>query len=119
MIALISSVPLESEIIHASLNNPKKHVSGRKTMYQGSIHSQSVVVMNCGIGKVNAAWAATVLCEKFPLTLLINHGVCGAYPETELRIGDIAVAQKEMYGDEGVIEREGWYDLERIGIPVL
>lgn len=117
MIALISSVPFESELIRASLNDPQPGACGPRAAHYGEINSLPVIVISCGIGKVNAAWAATVLCEHFPLRVIINHGVCGAYTDTGLDLGHIAVAQKEIYGDEGVIEPDRWYGLERIGIP--
>jgi futalosine hydrolase len=119
VIGLISSIPFESEILRASLYKPEKLTFGTWIAHMGYHNSLSVMILDSGIGKVNAASATTFLCEKFPLTIIINHGVCGAYPETGLSIGDICIAQKEVYGDEGVLEQDGWHGLERIGIPVL
>ncbi|MDX1932337.1 MAG: hypothetical protein SFU56_07015 [Capsulimonadales bacterium] len=36
------------------------------------------------------------------LTGIVNIGIAGAYPETELRIGDIVVADGDTYGDIGM-----------------
>jgi futalosine hydrolase len=77
------------------------------------------LLMNTGIGKVNAALCAVGLIEKFPITNIINLGVGGAYPASGLKTGDIAVASKEIYGDEGVISSGGWEGLKKIGIPLV
>ncbi len=70
-----------------------------------------------GIGKVNAAVTATLLLERFAPRLLINTGCGGAYRGSGLKVGDLAVAIAEIYGDEGVLTVDGWHSLELIGIP--
>jgi len=70
-----------------------------------------------GIGKVNAAVASTLLLERFSPRLIINTGCGGAYRESGLQVGNLAVATAEVYGDEGVLTVDGWHSLELIGIP--
>ena len=70
-----------------------------------------------GIGKVNAAVTATVLLERFSPRLLVNTGCGGAYQGSGLKVGNLAVAIAEVYGDEGVLTVDGWHSLELIGIP--
>jgi futalosine hydrolase len=70
-----------------------------------------------GIGKVNAAVATTLLLERFSPGLIINIGCGGAYRESGLQVGSLAVATAEVYGDEGVLTVDGWHSLELIGIP--
>lgn len=71
------------------------------------------------MGKVNAAHAATNLAHEYSPSLLLNIGIGGAYPSSGLSVGDIAVAEKEIYGDEGVILKNGFYGTDFIGIPLL
>ncbi len=117
MIGLISSVPDEGELLAKLLR--EKSLAGGKTVYQGSINGGEVVYMISGMGKTNAAHAATVLIEKYSPDLVVLFGVGGAYPSTGLKVGDIAVAEEEIYGDEGVLDREGFHGTEFIGIPLL
>ncbi len=118
-IALFSSMAFESDTILANMNNIHAKEIARKTVYQGKLSKTDVLLMNTGIGKVNAAHAATAVIEHFPIKHVINSGIGGAYPESGLEIGDAAIATKEVYGDEGVISPGGWSDMRAIGIPVV
>ena len=95
MIALISSVPEEGKLFATQLK--KKSVIAGKAVFQGRISGGDVVYIVSGMGKVNAAHAATVLFDRYSPSLLILFGVGGAYPLTGLRVGDIAVAEKEVH----------------------
>ena len=115
MIALISSVPEEGKLLIRQLK--RISVIAGKPVYKGRIHGKEVIYMFSGMGKANAAHAATVLLEKFSPDMIILFGVGGAYPSTGLRVGDIAVAEKEVYGDEGVQVKDGFQGTDFIGIP--
>lgn len=117
MIGLISSVPEEGKEFISQLK--EKFVLVGKTVHKGKIDGKDVVYIVSGMGKTNAAHAATLLAECFSLDLVILFGVGGAYPSTGLSIGDVAVAEKEIYGDEGVLDNKGFHGTEFIGIPLL
>ena len=76
-----------------------------------------LVMAITGIGKVNAASAVTSLVARYQPSLIINTGCGGAYPESGIRVGELAIATAEIYGDEGVLTADGWHSLELIGIP--
>lgn len=81
-----------------------------------------VTLATTGIGKVNTAWALTALLERYldrPPALIINTGCGGAYSGSGLSVGDLAVANCEIYGDDGVVTPKGWSSMEEIGIPVM
>ena len=117
MIALMSAVPEEGYSILKQLK--KKSVMGGKPAHQGVLHDKEAVYIISGMGKTNAAHAATILLEKFSPKLLVLFGVGGAYPSTGLTIGDVVVAEKEVYGDEGVMVKNTFHGTEFIGIPLL
>ena len=119
MIALLTSVPFEHNFINSKLNSLESITLSTKKAIKGNYKGLPLIILAGGIGKVNAAHSATLLCEHFPLQLLINFGVGGAYPNSGLKVGEIALANKEIYGDEGVIEPDGWYGMERIGIALI
>lgn len=117
MIALISSVPEEGKVFIKHLK--EKSLLGCKPVHKGRIQGKEIAYMISGIGKTNAAHAATVLLERVSPDLVILFGVGGAYPSTGLKVGDIAVAEREVYGDEGVLVKDGFQGAEFIGIPFL
>ncbi len=119
MIALISSIPEEGKKIVREIKKPDVFVSPHLCIIRGQIYNRDVTYAASGIGKTNAAHAATILIEKFSPELLILFGVGGAYPSAGLEVGDIAIAGKEIYGDEGVLAKDGFHGTEFIGIPLL
>lgn len=119
LIAIISSMPFESAFLLSCMKKARHHSMAGKTVHKGQLSGVNVVLMNSGIGKVNAAHAATYLIEKYPVSAIINIGVGGAYPGSVLMVGDIVFASREIYGDEGVIDAGGWGGLEKIGIPLV
>jgi futalosine hydrolase len=91
--------------------------SGVRQVWKATSTSGPAYLALTGIGKVNAAVVATSLLERFSPRLIVNTGCGGAYCDSGLRVGDIAVATAEIYGDEGVLTVSGWHSLELIGIP--
>lgn len=118
-VALISAVPFEGENILNHLEKIHEKAPYGLGLYQGNIHAKSIVYITSGIGKTNASHGATILIERFSPSIIVNFGVGGAYPSSGLRIGDIAIAEKEIYGDEGICLKDGFHTSELIGIPLL
>lgn len=96
-----------------------KNLPGHPAFYSGIIAGNRVVLGISGMGKTNAAHAATVLIERFSPSCIINFGIGGAYPSPGLKVGDIAVAAREIYADEGVLLKDGLHSLELTGIPLV
>ncbi len=112
-------MPFESDLIRKSLKKVASLKVAGKKITEGRLNGTEVILINSGIGKVNAAQAATCIIERFPLKVIINIGVAGAYQSSGLRAGDIAIASREILGDEGVSDSKGWRSLKKINIPVL
>lgn len=66
--------------------------------YEGVLEGLPVVVVECGIGKVNAALCAQVLCSTFAVTHIVNTGIAGSL-DAQLDIGDLVVSEDAMYHD--------------------
>lgn len=113
-IGLIAATPKESSIIIRYLKK-----TGTENFYAGSIGNNNIVHVISGIGKTNASRAATLLIEKFSPSFIVNFGIGGAYPLSGLGTGDIAIARKETYGDEGLMLKDGFHKADAIGIPYL
>jgi len=118
-VGLISAVPQEGMTIMKHLGITDSMISQGLVFSVGKIHNKSTVSVATGIGKTNASRGATILIERFSPTIIINFGIGGAYPLSGLNIGDIAIAEKEIYGDEGVSLKDGFHTAEMIGIPFV
>ena len=65
---------------------------------QGKLEGLDTVVVQCGVGKVNAAMCAQILCSVFGVTHLVNTGIAGSL-DANLDIGDLLVSRDAMYHD--------------------
>ena len=64
----------------------------------GTIHSKNVVLVKCGVGKVNAARTTQILIDNFDLDYVINVGTAGGLNEN-IEIGDVIIAEKLVQHD--------------------
>ncbi len=118
-LALLSSMPFESDQILARMKNVSSTRIAGKKVYKGRISDIDILISITGIGTVNAAHSATCIVEKFPVGKIINLGAGGAYPGAGLNVGDVVIAAKEIYGDQGVMSASGLKGLTEIGIPLV
>jgi futalosine hydrolase len=119
MIALLCSVSIEAELLLSKTTTTGVATLGSKSVIEGTLAERRVLLCVGGMGKVNAAHAATLMIDKFNPRALIVFGVGGAYPSSGAMVGDIALATEEIAGDEGVLTLDGFKDTEYIGIPLV
>jgi futalosine hydrolase len=110
----MTAVPFEARHIVECLRK-----DGSGPFYTGTIGEKKAVYISSGLGAVNASHALTLLIERYFPESIVLFGIGGAYPSSGLKIGDIAVAEKEIYADAGVIDETGINGLEAIGIPLV
>jgi futalosine hydrolase len=118
-ILILAAVPRELELLIGSLTDPYHDSSAMYPVTEGLLGSKRLVCCSGGIGKANAAAAATSLIERYHPELVVNTGCGGAYPGSGLSVGDLAVASDETFGDEGVLAPNGWMDMKDMGLPLL
>jgi futalosine hydrolase len=119
MIALLCSVRAESELLSAQMTGTGTVTFGSKNATEGTLAGREVVLCSGGMGKVNAAHAATLLLTRYAPEALVIFGIGGAYPSSGAAIGEAVLATEEIAGDEGVLTSGGFRDTEYIGIPLL
>lgn len=69
---------------------------GRRRLISGRLAGTPVRLLITGPGIVNTVHAATAAVEDHPPALLIQTGCAGAFQESGLEIGDLAVAAEEI-----------------------
>jgi adenosylhomocysteine nucleosidase len=74
----------------------------------GSLKDRRVVLAHSGMGKVNAAMAATLLVEQFQPTHVLFTGIAGGL-NPDLRPGDVVIGAKTAYHDYGEWTPEGFH----------
>ncbi|OOB77674.1 MAG: 5'-methylthioadenosine/S-adenosylhomocysteine nucleosidase [Epulopiscium sp. Nuni2H_MBin003] len=64
----------------------------------GSFNNADIVVVRCGIGKVNAAVCTQILVDLFDVSCIINTGVAGGL-HPDINIGDIVISTNTVHHD--------------------
>ena len=87
----------QEEILKIMTNIEEKDINGLNFKI-GQIEKSNVIVVKCGVGKVNAARVTQILIDNFNIRLMINVGAAGAL-NPFLDIGDIVIGEKLIQHD--------------------
>ena len=81
--------------------------------------AEGAVVIVGGVGRTNAAAATTqALLRLGPFDAVINAGLAGALPGSDLAVGDAIVASSCVYAEEGLLAPTGFADIASIGLSL-
>ena len=97
-LGIIGAMSVEVETLKQQMTNVRQTDKAGMVFYEGELEGLSVVVVVCGVGKVNAALCVQVLCDCFGVTHLVNTGVAGSLC-AELDIGDFVISENAIYHD--------------------
>ena len=101
VIGLIGAMDEEVAVIKAWMSNVRKeNVAGCK-FFIGQFEGRSVVLLQSGIGKVNAALSTTLLLSKFEPGYVINIGSAGGFAP-DLNVGDVVISAQVVHHDVDV-----------------
>lgn len=106
-LGIVGAMREEIETLVEKLTEVKRTEYARSTYYEGKLEGLDVVVVQCGVGKVNAAMCVQTLCNCYQVTHVVNTGVAGSL-SAELDIGDLVVSRDAMYHD---------FDCNYVGYP--
>lgn len=106
-LGIIGAMQVEVELLLSRMEHTTSHSVAGSDFYEGTLEGLSAVVVQCGVGKVNAALCAQILCSCFHVTHIVNTGIAGSLC-AELDIGDLVVSVDAMYHD---------FDCVRFGYP--
>lgn len=97
-LGIIGAMTVEVETLKAQLENMSVATYAGMEFCEGCLGGLSVVIVQCGVGKVNAAMCVQVLCDRFAVTHIVNTGVAGSL-DAALDIGDFVISNDAMYHD--------------------
>lgn len=97
-LGIIGAMEQEIKILVESMENPVTEGRLGSNFIEGRLEGLDVVVVQCGIGKVNAAICTQILCDCYGVTHIVNTGIAGSLC-ADLDIGDLVVSQDAMYHD--------------------
>ncbi len=116
-IGILCALPEELRLYREEVERATAATHGWIEVVRGTLAGCRVVLVESGIGKVNAASAATVLVERYACDRLLLSGVAGAL-DPALSIGDVVVGTRVVQHDYGRADDDGIVAYQPGGAPV-
>ena len=97
-VGIIGAMELEVEALKAQMKVDRILEKAQMKFFEGTLGGTEVVIVQCGIGKVNAGMCVQILADLFDVTAIINTGVAGSL-KNEINIGDIVISSDAIQHD--------------------
>ena len=100
-IGIICAIP--NELRYFNFTEIPIQKIGERTFYKGSHDKHELILVQSGLGKVNAAVVSTLLIEKFECELLLFSGVAGGI-DPGIEIGEVIIGESLIQYDYGTLK---------------
>ena len=114
-IGIITAMSSEQKRLANQLENPTERKEGPFTYTEGTIKNNTIILMQCGIGKVNAAAGAVEMIRNFAPDCIISTGVAGGI-DSCLNVMDVVVSSRIVYHDVWCGEGNAYGQIQ--GLPL-
>ena len=114
-IGIITAMSSEQKQLANQLENPTERKEGPFTYTEGTIKNNTIILMQCGIGKVNAAAGAVEMIRNFAPGCIISTGVAGGI-DSCLNVMDVVVSSRIVYHDVWCGEGNAYGQIQ--GLPL-
>lgn len=101
MIGIIGAMKEEVDAIIDLMNVKKQQTYYGYTFYEGQMNNKDIVLLQGGIGKVNAAVSTTLLLTHYDIDYVINIGSAGGLDISQ-NVGDVVISSKVVHHDVDV-----------------
>jgi adenosylhomocysteine nucleosidase len=98
MLGIIGAMEEEVSLLRAAMESPETSRAGVFEFYTGRLEGKNIVLLRCGIGKVNAAAGCALLISRFGPQMVINTGSAGGI-DPALKFGDAILSTGLLYHD--------------------
>ena len=101
MLGIIGAMDQEVSILKEKMEVKKIDKRASMEFYVGILNGKEVVIVKCGVGKVNAAMCTQSLIDMYGVSAIINTGIAGSL-DADIDIGDIVLATDTVEHDMDV-----------------
>lgn len=101
-LGLICAVPEEIDHFRDAVDGRDAEELAGFRFRRGRVAGNDIVLVEAGIGKVNAAVVATLLLHRFGVRALLFSGVAGGL-DPALQVGDVVIADRLVQHDYGAL----------------
>ena len=106
-IGVLCAIPQELAYLADNLVEAAVSEAAGMRFHAGALDGEPVVLARAGMGKVNAAIAATLLIERFGCRVVLFSGIAGGL-DPMLAIGDVVIADHVIQHDAGYTLEDGF-----------
>ena len=107
-LGIIGAMDVEVATLKEKMEGAAVTVKAGMAFCEGILEGVPAVVVQCGVGKVNAALCAQILCDCYGVTAIVNTGIAGSLCN-DLDIADLVISRDAIHHD---------FDLRVWGRPV-
>ena len=107
-LGIIGAMDVEVALLKEKMENTVTETHAASAYCEGMLEGVPAVVVQCGVGKVNAALCAQILISVYCVTHIVNTGIAGSLC-ADLDIGDLVISQDAIHHD---------FDLHFWGRPI-
>jgi adenosylhomocysteine nucleosidase len=107
-LGIIGAMAVEIAALKDNMEDIRESNQAGMTFYEGKLKGLSVVLVQCGVGKINAAMCTQILISCYGVTAVVNTGIAGSLC-AELDIADLVISRDAIHHD---------FDLRFWGRPV-
>ncbi len=101
MFAVVAAMEEEMKFLRAHTRAVEEPTIAGVSFFRGKFAESEIILLQSGIGKVNAALATTLLHQVYAPETVINTGSAGGL-QMEFQVGDIVLATSIQYHDVNV-----------------
>ncbi|MCR8969146.1 5'-methylthioadenosine/adenosylhomocysteine nucleosidase [Facklamia sp. 7083-14-GEN3] len=116
-IGIIGAMEEEIRLLKDEISNIKIHNYYGFEFYHGSLSGKEVVLVQSGIGKVNASLSTVLMVDHFAVDLIINTGSAGGL-SPDLAVGDLVIADGLIHHDVNLLAF-GYDQGQMAGMPTI
>ena len=80
---------------------------------------RDIYLAHLGVAKVNTAAGVALALYTLKPDRVIQFGIGGAFAESGLELGQVAVATRDIHMDTGVQLEHDWHDMKALGLPLV
>ena len=107
-LGIIGAMDVEVAALKAKMENNVVTNRAGMAYCEGRLEGIDCVVVQCGVGKINAAMCTQILIDCFSVTHIVNTGIAGSLC-ADLDIGDLVISRDAIHHD---------FDLRFWGRPI-
>jgi adenosylhomocysteine nucleosidase len=97
-LGIIGAMDVEVATLKEKMENISVSTHAGSDYYEGCLEGCPAVVVQCGVGKINAAICAQILINLYNVTHIVNTGIAGSLC-VDLDIGDLVISRDAIHHD--------------------